>query len=58
MKDTGMSESKKAIPKRPRGRPVIKPMPPPIPDTLENVARAIMQTPPKPKGEWRYMKNS
>ena len=29
-------------------------MPEPIPDTQENVARAIMQGPPK-KG-WRYLK--
>ena len=57
MKDSGMSESKKATPKRPPGRPITKTMPAPIPDTLENVARAIMQTPPKPKGEWRYIKD-
>ena len=30
-------------------------MPEPIPDTPENVARAIMQGPPKK--EWRYLKN-
>ncbi len=35
------------------GRPP-KPMPAPIPDTPENVARAIMKGPPK-KG-WRYLK--
>ena len=51
-----MSESKKATPKRPPGRPITKKMPPPIPDTLENVARAIMQGPPKPKDEWIYLK--
>ena len=43
-------------PKRPRGRPVTKGMPPPIPDTMENVARAIMQGPPKPKDKWLYLK--
>jgi hypothetical protein len=34
------------------------PMPPPIPDTPENIARAIMQAPPEKK--WRYLdkKNS
>ena len=52
-----MSESKKATPKRPPGRPTTKGMPEPILDTLENVARAIMQGPPKPKSEWRYMKD-
>ena len=31
------------------------PMPPPIPDTPENVARIAMQGPPKK--EWRYLKN-
>ena len=46
-----MSEEKK-----PRGRPVEKPMPPPIPDTPENVARAIMQSPPKKT--WDYLKKS
>ena len=37
-------------------RPVEHPMPEPIPDTPENVARAIMQNPPKK--EWRYLKES
>ena len=36
-----------------RGRPPL-PMPDPIPDSPENVARAILTTPPKKKGEWRY----
>ena len=40
--------------KRTRGRPVEKPMPEPIPDTPENIARAIMRGPPKK--EWDYMK--
>ena len=40
--------------KKPRGRPVEKTMPPPIPDTPENVARAIMQSPPKKT--WSYLK--
>ena len=38
----------------PRGRPVKYTMPEPIPDTPENVARAIMRGPPK-KG-WRYLR--
>ena len=40
--------------KRSRGRPVEKPMPAPIPDTPENIARAIMRGPPKKK--WDYLK--
>ena len=39
--------------KRPRGRPVENKMPEPIPDTPENIAKAIMQGPPKKK--WRYL---
>ncbi len=38
----------------PVGRPA-KPMPPPIPDTPENVAKAILFTPPKPEQEWEYL---
>ena len=33
--------------KRGRGRPVTKPMPEPIPDTPENVMRALLATPPR-----------
>ena len=40
--------------KRTRGRPVKNTMPEPIPDTAENIARAIMRGPPKK--EWDYMK--
>ena len=44
-------------PKRPRGRPPTRlPMPEPIDDTPENVARAIMQGPPKK--DWRYLQES
>ena len=42
--------------KRGRGRPVEKEMPEPIPDTPENVARALLSTPPKDDGDWDYMK--
>ena len=41
-------------PKRHRGRPE-REWPDPIPDTPENVARAIMQGPPKK--EWQFLKN-
>ena len=41
--------------KKPRDRPVVKEMPPPILDTQENVARAIMQG--SPKKQWDYLKS-
>ncbi len=50
-----MTAKTKLPPKRPKnsgGRPP-KPMPELIPDTLENVALAAMQGPPKKK--WRYL---
>lgn len=40
--------------KRSRGRPA-RPMPEPINDTPENIAWAILNTPPKKADEWRYM---
>ncbi len=48
------SESNKQ--KRRRGRPEKLVMPDPIPDTPENVARALMRSPPKKEDEWRYLK--
>ena len=47
MTDTHKTPDKSGHPTPRRGRPVEKPMPEPIPDTSENVARAIMQGPPK-----------
>ena len=41
--------------KRPRGRPA-RPMPSQIPDTPENVARAVLSTPPKKRDEWEFMR--
>ena len=41
---------------RKRGRPVEKPLPAPIPDTPENVARALLTTPPKSENDWDYLK--
>ena len=38
-----------------RGRPPELVMPPPIPDTPENIARACFQGPPKK--EWEYLKS-
>ena len=46
----------KPTPKRPRGRPVEKTMPDPIPDTPENIMRALLETPPKRDDEWEYLK--
>ena len=43
--------------KRGRGRPVEKPMPEPIPDTPENVALALVTTPPKGDDDWDYLKD-
>ena len=42
--------------KRPRGRPPL-PMPERIPDTPENVAKAVLNTPPKREDEWQYLKD-
>ena len=39
-----------------RGRPVTKPMPERIPDTPENVAKALFRVGKKEEGEWRYLK--
>ena len=49
-----MSTRPKSAPKR--GRPVEKPIPPLIPDTPENVARALLTTPPKGEDEWDYLR--
>ncbi len=48
--------SKDARKPAPRGRPVEKQMPEPIPDTPENIARALLTTPPKKDGDWDYLK--
>ena len=47
---------KQSKPKK-RGRPVKHAMPDPIPDTAENIAKAILTTPPKKSDEWEYMKD-
>lgn len=41
-----------------RGRPIEKEMPEPIPDTLENIAKAVLSTPPKNEEEWKYLKEA
>ena len=42
--------------KRQRGRPVEYPMPEPIPDTPENIMKAILATPPTARDGWRFMR--
>ena len=44
--------------KKPLGRPVKNTMPEQIPDTPENVARAILNTPPKKRDEWEFIKRA
>ena len=39
-----------------RGRPVEKPMPKRIPDTPENIAKAMFRVGRKSESEWRYLK--
>lgn len=48
-----MAKQKKQ--KRKVGRPP-KPMPERISDTPENIARALLSTPPKDEEDWRYVK--
>ena len=52
----GMKASPRPL--RRTGRTVEKPMPEPIPDIPENVARALVTTPPKAEGEWDYLKKN
>lgn len=42
--------------KRPQGRPP-RPMPEPIPDSPENIMRALLATPPKKREEWDFMQD-
>ena len=39
------------------GRPPTLTMPEPIDDTPENVADAMMRTPPRKPGEWKFVQN-
>lgn len=54
-----MNESKRTGHRKQRngkaGRPVTLTMPEPIPDTPENVAQAMMRTPPRKKYEWEFL---
>ena len=37
-----------------RDRPAKRDMPEPIPDTPDNIARALLTSPPREPDEWRY----
>jgi hypothetical protein len=37
------------------GRPPTLTMPEPIPDTPENIAKAVLFTPPKKRDEWKFV---
>ena len=50
-----MSRTKISGHKRPRGRPIEKPVAEPIPDSPENIARAILRTPRKRSKDWKYL---
>ncbi|MDE2655630.1 MAG: hypothetical protein OXI71_17685 [Gemmatimonadota bacterium] len=38
-----------------QSRPAMYPLPDPIPDTPENIARAILSTPPKKRDDWQHV---
>ncbi len=40
---------------RKAGRPPTLTMPEPIPDTPENIAKAVLDTPPKKRHEWKFI---
>ena len=42
--------------KKKKGRPPVLKMPEPIDATPEELAKAICRAPPKPDGEWRFLK--
>ena len=43
-------------PKRPRGRPSTKSMPPRIDASPEEIARTVLRVPAKRRDEWRYLR--
>ena len=48
-------QSNEDAPRRTVGRPP-KPLPESIPDTPENVARALLNTPPQDKAGWEFLR--
>ena len=55
VRNRSANESVDPSPKRPVGRPPLE-LPDPIPDTPENIARVVLNTKPKRRGEWRFEK--
>lgn len=50
------SKKDSKVEERRRGRPPkYDKMPPPIPDTPENIADAVLKAKPKKSDEWRYL---
>ena len=49
------AETPETTTRRPVGRPP-RAMPSPIPDTLENVAQALLTPPPKRPEDWAYLR--
>ncbi len=45
-------------PQRKRGRPVKHPLPPPIPDPLENLLKAPGTSPPSQLGDWAVLRKA
>ena len=43
---------------KPRGCPVKHKMPDPIPDTPENIMRALVNAPPRDPDDWDYLKET
>ena len=50
-----MAKPEKEAENKKTGRPP-KPLPPPIPDTAENIMKALLKAPPKQRRAWDYLK--
>jgi hypothetical protein len=50
-------QSKRLTKTKKAGRPPTLTMPEPIDDTIDNVMDAVLSTPPKKRGEWKYLQN-
>jgi hypothetical protein len=48
-------QSKRLTKAKKAGRPPTLTMPEPIDDTIDNVMDAVLSTPPKKHGEWKYL---
>ena len=53
-----MTQSDQKSSRPPVGRPRKYQMPEPIDDSPENIARAVLATPPKKREEWDHLKDS